>query len=778
MHWTRPFCWGLFLSLCLGSTEGFGQLVLKADDPAAVLQNGAGSARFTITNSDSKPASLTLKPGIATDETSHARLTAAKIALHMEAGGEAVAQTMQIDPNATLAFTADITGLTAASATFPIFNGNARLPVTVAEPPGAAKYDPDDELRVVTGDSPLGISIDGDGSADKPLAFTPGNQAIITLKNGDTASYPLQWSFRFRGMTSNDKLSIPANGRATLALTPNKDAFISSDFIRPSTQTGQLLLWLDPGTPAGKIEKTVHPLAVTIKVQRMGVIGATLSSDVYVGIFLLAGGFLSVLANGLLPNILRKAALRDQIHDLASRTTSVSTRVDSYLRVLLRLERKKMDILLKSIGRIGLISGEGLDEVADDIGRLTKRVTVAEGLDDLRRRLEVAMASAPPSVIQDVDAKLQAAADQMHSLSLPDENVTAANGFLADAEKSLNAANDPNAMAQQIAARFKDLKTRIANFTPPYSDIKTALGGVFGIMDLPFDDPTRITPEMAYAIDHNIAAIHTALDYAVVRVSLPSAGSADCPTPDATSAKKLSAHECDLIDLLGTMSWQGLKEAGTLVQQMREGVYEQDILDQIANKDRVRVDFDTQKARPYLPVFFSIAFTDPRYNSAAAIENLDCEWTFPGGLTEPGWKVCHYFLGTEGVAPEQPAAAPFWKIWKRQAPAARKVSIPVTVQRQRIRGSTDSAGDSGKQTIQREIEVQPSVQPRERSRRVAGVLRFSIAFGAALAALLSGAADQLQKLDLVPATFAIVALGFGADAVKNLLTQTPKKTAS
>ena len=82
-----------------------------------------------------------------------------------------------------------------------------------------------------------------------------------------------------------------------------------------------------------------------------------------------------------------------------------------------------------------------------------------------------------------------------------------------------------------------------------------------------------------------------------------------------------------------------------------------------------------------------------------------------------------------------------------------------------------------------EIEVQPTKPPREYSGAIAGTLRFFIAFGVALAGLESGALDQLAKLGFIQATLAIVALGFGADAVKNLLTQsskppTPQKSAS
>ena len=46
------------------------------------------------------------------------------------------------------------------------------------------------------------------------------------------------------------------------------------------------------------------------------------------------------------------------------------------------------------------------------------------------------------------------------------------------------------------------------------------------------------------------------------------------------------------------------------------------------------------------------------------------------------------------------------------------------------------------------------------------MLRFAIAFGVALAGLLSGGIEQIGKLDLIPVTLATAGLGFTAGAVK------------
>jgi hypothetical protein len=260
----------------------------------------------------------------------------------------------------------------------------------------------------------------------------------------------------------------------------------------------------------------------------------------------------------------------------------------------------------------------------------------------------------------------------------------------------------------------------------------------------------------------------------MARASIPSAGSAHCTEPQESAKTRLQAHECELIDLLGTLSWKSLRAAATLVQQMREDLYENDVFLEIAKKRKngekpVKVVYDTQKARPYLPVYFSIAFDDPRFKGAAALDWLAFRWTFPGGLFEEGAKVCHYFQGDEPLGDQPPGGgtvgdAPKGKMSLMKT--GQQIKITVAVQSQRNLDASD--------TLEGSIELQPPLPPQS-SRAFAEGVRFLIAFGVALAGLEAGALDQLGKLDFLPATLAVVALGFGADSIKNLLTQTPKK---
>jgi hypothetical protein len=69
---------------------------------------------------------------------------------------------------------------------------------------------------------------------------------------------------------------------------------------------------------------------------------------------------------------------------------------------------------------------------------------------------------------------------------------------------------------------------------------------------------------------------------------------------------------------------------------------------------------------------------------------------------------------------------------------------------------------------------------RGHSGKTLDYVRLAMALVIALFGLIAGAKEQLLKLDLVPALLAVFMVGFGADQIKNLLTQktpTPDTTS-
>jgi hypothetical protein len=740
------------------------QLTIVSHEPV-ILRNGSGAARFILANSGKSALPLNLSAGTFLDVTSHARLPEPKVTFALEAGGMALPS--QIASGETLQIVASVSNIASSTAAdAKLFNQSEEI----------------GELNAVAVDVPLNVTLEGNGTPEKPLKFVYGRNVALTLKNGGSEFFSLDWRFQIGGtVMDTGTVTLVPNGRTRIVLSSpqaHKEVYSWKDFVRPTERNGLLIVSQHGPHGVASDLLPVEAIPVNMTMMRLGPDQTEVLFAIYVMIFLLIGGLLSLMGSSVLPSILKKIALHRQINDLADRTSGVSARVDSYLRVLLRLERAKIGVALSEVGPLSLSSAERFEDVTVAIARLAKRLAVAERLDELRRCFEDASATAPPSITDDIDRTLQLASSQLHSFSLPDEDVNAANALLAKADASLALLEDSDAQAKLIAANFKQLKDRLKLFpTNLYDDLKLALPGIFAFLDYPFDEPANIVRPMFFAIDHAIAAIHVALDYAMVRVAIPVATTSIGGDPGKTSRDRLLEHESELLGLLGTLSWKSLRAATTLVQEMREDIYEKDVIDEIEKMRedgarRVRVVFDTQKARPYLPVYFSISFDNPRFCGAAALSRLAFKWSFPGGLFEEGSRVCHYFLGNEplnGDLPEPEHHAR--KLGKKRfrLKDERKIKIAVAVQSHK---NLDAAN-----TIEGTLEIQPP-KPHEASRAFAEGVRFLIAFGVALASLEAGALDQLAKLDFFPATLAVVALGFGADSIKNLLTQAPKKNGS
>ncbi|MFZ0663631.1 MAG: hypothetical protein WAM66_13130 [Acidobacteriaceae bacterium] len=737
MRQKRALGLGLVFAICAAATAA-AQLRYSVDGPV-VLRDGAGSVVFRVTNPGPTPAPLALRVGPFTDDATQMAVGAPKVTFAWDAGP---AIPPFIGPGATLRLTANVSGMSGASvASAPLLSGKAEL----------------GRLRVVEIDAPLDVSISGSGGADSRLVLNKGSDATVRLKNGDGEAYPLDWAFEVDGKTlQSGELQLAAFGTSEVTLTPTDDLYSWRDNVRPSNKTGLLLLSLHgPPEIAGEL-LPARTLRMNLLMQKLSPSWTSVWSRIFMAILLLIGGLLSLVGNTVLPNAMRKMSLRRQTSDFGDRVNSLSKRVDAYLRTLLRMERKRVDLLLKRARAFSPASIERLETAAAGIDRLRHRLKAAERLDELRRRLDEASVAAPPSVTDDIDLKLQAAAMQLQSFALTEDEASAAGRMMDTAEASLTMATDTEALAQMTAENFRDLKVR-QKLVPYayYNDLKAALPGLFEMLNQPFDDPRNVTRQMMFAIDYGIAALQMAFDYAMLRVSAPAVAAVG---ESGTSARdRLFARQSELIALLGTLSWAGLRDMRALMQEMRENIYESDVLEAIATQGQAEIALNPRAVRPYQPVLFSIRFKDSRLNDAAAIRRLACTWDFPEQPLAYGWRICHFFTGSE----------------------SRPDEGGVTVSaRFESRKPTDASAAKDGRLLKNSLSATFELQKKERpsyAPAIAGGMRFLIAFGVALAALLAGALRELDKLDFVPAMIAVLAIGFAADSVKNLLSQTERK---
>jgi hypothetical protein len=787
---------------------------IEAHEPA-ILRDGNGAQRLRLTNNGATAVPLDLTVGAFYDDTARTKIESPKVAFSLDSGGPLPAS---LAPQSSIEVIVDFHGFSGS------LSAHARL---------FNQGQPVIRLRLVAVDIPVNITLDGPGTSDQPLTFSYNRSAIITLRNGGKDYVRLHWRFMIGGTVecaerhtdqkpsanaanspnparapdsapassqaaddSSDadkvdcsNLVIPPGGLSRLIVKPSSDVFAMVDSLRPRTLTGKLLLKPAADTDVDSSLFDIQPIPVTLTMYRWSPEGTQVLFALYVMVLLFIGGALSLMASAILPDIQKKLAYQKTVGALADRTSTISNRVNSFLRVLVRLERNKIERALRDVHWYSLSTGEKIDAIAADTDKLDKRLKVVETLDDLRRKFEAASASAPPSASDLIDQSLDSAASQLRAVDLSDDDVAAANVLLAKAILDLDALQDGDLQTKKVADNFKQIKSRLQAFPPEYyADLKAALPGIFRVFDQPFDDTQKLVPTMLFAIDHAITAGHIALDYAIVRASIARGGTQACAQPGEQALQRLLARECRLLELLGTFSWKALRSANLLVQQMREDIYESDVLDE-ARKHRdeqdriVRIAYDTMRVRPYLPIFFSLAFDNPRFANAAALRCVVFRWQFPNQLFEDTATVCHFLTGDEPGLPRKTQDTPPSAAAPTQLPTLPPLQLPNKDELKIRKGSgfttlvsleihsAESPADCA--VISERVKVDPP--PRwSYTRNGVEFARFLLAFGVALVVLEAGIMDQLKKLDLLAATVTVIALGFGADSIKNLLSQSPK----
>jgi hypothetical protein len=181
---------------------------------------------------------------------------------------------------------------------------------------------------------------------------------------------------------------------------------------------------------------------------------------------------------------------------------------------------------------------------------------------------------------------------------------------------------------------------------------------------------------------------------------------------------------------------------------------------------------DRGEIQRFQPCEFRLEFLKLNLNTAYARQEWTCRWLFTLGeqtLIEEGWVITHYFgedliyklkisltHNVDGAVLAVPDVDPFPQGEIKLAPEVRRQ--PSEVLKLVLQGKFADARKEWK-------------KGKRRSGKTLDYVRLALALVIALFGLIAGAKDQLLKLDLLPALLAVFMVGFGADQVKNLLTQ-------
>jgi hypothetical protein len=698
---------------------------IRADK--AVIQGASGATVMHVEDARSTPVDLKLAAGPFLSQTTHGVVPSESAAF--SAGDGTSALPKKLDPGASTEVLATISNDTAVGVSVAsIFNGGKCI----------------GQLKAVRYDAPLNFSIEGDGSSTSPLRVQSEKDVVLSMKNNDDLTYSITPSLSLENEEVSGKpVVVGPNSTTLVSFRASKKWFDLRSWFRTNAGPLRLVIRLTPsefGESADARALSNRALPVNAQLARFGPVPSQLISSGVVFVVLFFGGIASLAINSLLPNVLKKLSYKRKLQVLADGTSAVSVKVDSRLRVLLRLERNRLLKLLASSSLIGADAGDVFQQMDVGIAALTTRVTVAQRLDGLRNRFDVVSCSCPPSISDTIDCRLQDAADQLRTFYLTDKNVTAASVALDAAEQFLNTLNSPNVLAKDIAARHAQLLARVVTFSDAdLASLKTSLPGIFQVLANSYDDTHPVLPANFIEVDDSIARVNVALDYAWVCAT----------TTDPHIASRLRSRNNNFIEKLGIRDWRSLGSARELVRQMRQNVYPEDLIEDLMVK-KACIMIDQQVARPYLPLELGICFDNHAYNRTQALAELTCVWDFDDRLSEKGWAICHFY----------------------QEPAEKTITavIPLATlatQNQQAAGGTQS----GSVEFTKKLTVRKASTSFSSQKWFAEGLRFGIAFFLALIGLIAGAQDQLAKLDVLPALIAVFLLGFGADTIKNILTQ-------
>jgi hypothetical protein len=672
-------------------------------------------------------------------------------------------------------------------------------------------------LRIIRSTPPFALSLDV-ATPDAPeLTLLRGQTGVFRIKNDDPQEYQVSWEYTVRGETvrstdaaqaavaggswiarwfSSDKsgqssqpaaqpasatVTVPPRGQKQVSFVPPARWFGGgfSGLFKDDIADGRLTVSLQPASCAGyvPVSKTFN-----VKTRLLTSTGAWREgwANLWVFLFLAAGGMFSLGLNSLLPNQMRRIKMKYRLSSVSTRISGLSYDLASRLRVMAGLEQRLITDRLRNLNWTSQDFAGDMQIIDQAMSRLENRLQFLERLSTARGNFNrIGPQVLPPTVIFAIESVFQKIVDIGEKSDIPDQDMQTAISLIKTVEDQLAQGILGNVdFAKDLAARvgkykidFDPANGRIGK-TDTCKRLRLALPGPFARLDA--SDATQITSPADQSsmqdfidLDGRLFELQILRDYTDLVEGLSVTDSL---------RQKITAHEGELLTRLSRSGCEAAHGARLIVTQMKNVVFKEDIEEPISAA-RVRIKVDRGEIRRYEPCEFRLEFLRLDLNAACAREEWTCRWYFTLGaetLIEEGWVVTHYFRecqpytlkiilthNVDSTELQVPNVQSFPDGQVRPVPE-RKRQIGQVVSAVAHGHFGDARKEWGK--------------GRRHSGRTLDYIRLAMALVIALFGLIAGAKEQLLKLDLLPALLAVFMVGFGADQIKNLLTQKPPQS--
>lgn len=575
-------------------------------------------------------------------------------------------------------------------------------------------------------------------SGQSEIRVVSGVPVSLTFKNADPFSYPVRWKMRVKGKTFEYPytLKLPPNGAAFVDFVPPKEWLPSplATIFKDQEQEGEVLIISSYDTVSSSPFPQTKAIPIKLHLAYLSDVTNQIIGYPLVFLILVLGGVTSLVITFGLPNRLQRLNLKDKIETVSRTISAISRSVDSRLRVLLRVERKRLADLLASRSAYSPDLTDVFAQTEAGIASLSAKVDVVNQLDLLRQKLaDLASKCLGPTVIDKVDTILQQGADLLRKPQVSAADIEAARASLTKAEELLTTRGITQGTPQELANRAKAAAASLSTLrdSDACKKLEQRFAHYFRAITEQYQDPANIHEE-----DYGF------LDDALSRLQLLKhfleKGHQVTGTSGSTDAEERFLKE------LEREGWYGFRSAPLFLRELEQKVYAEGLSQALQDNPKSASIEVNRTPRQNEPLEFTLVFHDPNLNGAAAREEWRYKWSFGDNLQEDTtWTVWHYY---------------------RQDGKFRASVI-----------FEDLHGNAIVDTNGKLVEIAKDVQVERQSKTFFGerakieLMKLAIALVAAGIGLIAGARDQLLKLDLVPGLIAVFLAGFGADTIKNLI---------
>jgi hypothetical protein len=652
----------------------------------------------------------------------------------------------------------------------------------------------DTELATLTFTVPsalFNVRASGADTGQLNVSLTRGESSLLLLRNSDPVAHEVQWLLAAGDGSQTGRLTIPASAEATLKLPPYETwpggsaldsrscwrAWLGipsiGDLLKDNVTDGLLTVrQYSDACPKNDDAPTATVRAHLVRA-RYRPEQKEVWTDIVLLVLLLAGALTSLYVNYKFPDERIRKRLKEQLSEIGSRIGSLPMTLSSKLRVPAGVEHRELAQRLAALRWYDTDFDNQRASIVERVNRLARRVElVSDSQISYQELWRIRKNEVPPSVLQRLDELFEQMADALANIPTQDSDLQGAQQYLAEIQKAFSSWEQPNdALADKIKSSLEDLadyfKADLATRSKTFAEIEavvapiaervrqasTSVGGAAA---------GAIQPSQYYSYDDLTARAKVLRGYVKL---------CDARKP---TAGPLIDQRAKLLNRLIFGGWPELSEGRRQLEMMKQEVYHSDIRAALA---QVEIRVDRHQLRVFEPARFVVRFREDRLNSATARSDWRFVWNlghkaFETGkrheladssasklqnFVEEGLSVIHYFPAQGKYQVELGFCDKLEVAPSATNPAATELPV-ISCQIE--------VGDHGTHSMWRKTWELVGANVNEG-------LRLLLALIPAILALLSGAKEQILKLDTILALSAVFLAGFGSDQVKSLLSQKP-----